>query len=202
VKARIYVEGGGAGKLRSIECRTGFAKLFERAGLGGRMPRIVACGGRHEAYKRFCSELDHCAEGDFVAMLVDSEESVVDGERPWDHLQKRQGDEWSRPAGAEDEQALLMVTSMETWIVADPSTLEQHFGNAFVAGKLPHHDLESRNRHDVFRALQKATERCKVQYLKGSVSFVVLAKVNPSELRQKCSSFDRVVRILDERLVS
>ena len=46
VTVRLYVEGGGDSKKLRVQCRRGFRKFVEKAGLKGRMPRIVACGGR------------------------------------------------------------------------------------------------------------------------------------------------------------
>lgn len=41
---KIYVEGGGDSKELKTRCRRGFSNFFEKAGLKGRMPRVVACG--------------------------------------------------------------------------------------------------------------------------------------------------------------
>jgi hypothetical protein len=50
---KIYVEGGGDSPDLNKACRSGFGKLFERAGLAGRMPRVVVCGSRAETIKDF-----------------------------------------------------------------------------------------------------------------------------------------------------
>lgn len=50
VEAKVYVEGGGDRKDLKSKCREGFRKFFEKAGLTGRMPRIVTCGGRRSGY--------------------------------------------------------------------------------------------------------------------------------------------------------
>ncbi|WP_156013419.1 hypothetical protein [Thioalkalivibrio sp. HK1] len=46
MKIKIYVEGGGDIKVLKTKCRKGFRNFFRKAGLDGRMPRVVACGGR------------------------------------------------------------------------------------------------------------------------------------------------------------
>lgn len=53
MKVRVYVEGGGDSKDLRILCRRGFSKLFERAGLKGRMPKVAACGSRNQAFRSF-----------------------------------------------------------------------------------------------------------------------------------------------------
>jgi len=57
VTVRLYVEGGGDSKELKTHCRRGFRKFIEKAGLQGRMPRIVACGGRQRAYDSFATAL-------------------------------------------------------------------------------------------------------------------------------------------------
>lgn len=137
-------------------------------------------------------------EGDFIAMLVDSEDPVKDPERPWDHLKRR--DDWERPNDALDEQVFLMTTCMETWVVADWVTLRKHFGQELQeSARLPVQGLEERSRQDVYACLVRATSKCTKGYAKGRASFEVLAEVDPGALRA-LPSFVRLERILKERL--
>jgi hypothetical protein len=54
VSFKLYVEGGGdRNKALQTECRRGFSEFLSKAGLKGRMPRIVACGGRTQTYDSF-----------------------------------------------------------------------------------------------------------------------------------------------------
>ena len=48
---KVYVEGGGDGRELHSKCRQGFRSFFCKAGLAGRMPRVIACGGRQKAYE-------------------------------------------------------------------------------------------------------------------------------------------------------
>jgi len=83
VTVRLYVEGGGDSKRLKTQCRRGFRKFIEKAGLQGRMPRIVACGGRQRAYDSFATAL---AAGTSTPMLlVDAERRVTDASA-WEHL--------------------------------------------------------------------------------------------------------------------
>src|SRR5687768_3161162 len=109
----IYLEGGGDSKELRARCREGFRKLLDSCGYSGRMPRLIACGGRQATYQDF--KIAHRKNGarEFVAMLVDSEDPVKDSEAPWAHLKNR--DNWAKPAACHHEQVLLMSTCMETW---------------------------------------------------------------------------------------
>ena len=73
---KIYVEGGGDhDKALQTECRRGFSEFVRKAGLEWRMPGIVACGGRRNAYERFRTA--HIGGGDnYAILLVDSEGPV------------------------------------------------------------------------------------------------------------------------------
>ena len=76
---KVYVEGGGDGRDLRTRCRKGFSAFFEKAGLAGRMPRVVACGSRESAFDRFRTAFAARKAGEFVALLVDSEAPVADG---------------------------------------------------------------------------------------------------------------------------
>jgi hypothetical protein len=154
VSVRIYIEGGGDSKDLQSRCREGFRKLIERTGFEGRMPSTVVCGGRNNAYDMFKIALRSADVNEFPMLLVDSEEPVTTA--PWDHLKSRDG--WDRPAGAEDDQAQMMVTCMETWIMADHEALRKVFGAHLREGALlPQIDLEKRSRQDLLDALKNAT---------------------------------------------
>ena len=199
VKRTIYLEGGGDAKDLHARCREGFRKLLEACGFRGRMPRLVACGGRGTTFDDFRTEHLRKAANDFVAMLIDSEDPMDDINAAWDHLRLRDG--WNQPAGATDDQVLLMTTCMETWIVADRATLDDHYGNCLQQGALPAlNDLESRSRQDVQQQLSHATRNCARRYAKGSDSFVILGKLLPDNLEMHLPSFRRVRQILDNNL--
>lgn len=199
MNAVIYLEGGGDSKDLHIRCREGFRRLFEKCGLSGRMPRLFACGGRAAAYDDFKTGHENSPPTDYVALLVDSEDPVGDVEATWQHLTHR--DSWQRPSGADDDQVLLMTTSMETWIVCDRATLTQHYGAHLQLGALPALiDLETRSRDNVREALIHATRNCPNAYAKGKRAFEVLARLEPASLEPHLPSFARVRRILDARL--
>lgn len=96
-----------------------------------------------------------------------------------------------------------MVTSMETWIMADHDSLRAFFGNKLNAkALLPTHNLETRDRKEVLAALVKATEPCGKdrQYKKGAKSFQLLATLNPQTLSQHLPHFRRFIEVLRHHL--
>ena len=200
MKARIFIEGGGDSKDLRARCRMGFRRLLERCGLEGKMPRLVACGAREEAFDGFTTAHRHAGPDDYVAMLVDSEDPVKDKERPWAHLKRCDG--WDRPEGADDKQVLLMTTCMETWIVCDRKALSDHFGECLRGKALPaSHNLESRHRNAIQTALVEATRDCgKRRYAKGKISFEIVGKLDPAPLRRHLPHFKRSEEILKKNL--
>jgi hypothetical protein len=198
VSSTIYLEGGGDSRDLQIRCREGFRKLLERCGYAGRLPKLVACGGRGAAFEAFKTALASARKGDFLALWIDSEDPVADIEATWEHLQARKADQWDRPNGATNEQVLLMTTCMETWIVADRITLPEHYGADLQESALPAlHDLEGRARDAIQNALTHATRKCSNAYAKGKRSFEVLGQLDPATLGRYLPSFVRVRRILD-----
>lgn len=186
VGMKLYVEGGGESNLLRTECRRGFSEFLKKAGLGGHMPRVVACGSRQEAYNDFCTAL---SKGDPAMLLVDSEDPVAAMQpplQPWLHLLNRHGDNWAKPAMANDDQCHLMVQCMETWFLADCQTLETFFGQGFNAKALPTtaNPIEGIAKLQVYQSLNNATRNCKTKapYGKGEHSFKLLALIDPTKV--------------------
>lgn len=200
MSAHIYIEGGES-KEDQVRCREGFRNLIGKLGFadGKRMPRLSACGGRNSAFDDFKTAHTSSKVGDFIALLVDSEDPMADVEKPWAHLKTR--DNWDKPAGADDEQVLLMTTCMETWIVADRETLKTHCGHKLQETALPPtNNLESRGRADVHTKLEHATRECSNAYKKGKRSFAVVGELNPAALEPLLPRFARAKRILTAKL--
>jgi hypothetical protein len=201
VSVSIYLEGGGDSKELRVRCREGFRKLLESCGYEGRMPGLIACGARNAAYDYFKTAHGQSRAGDFIAMLVDSEDPVENIEAPWKHLKQRDG--WPKPAGCRDGQVLLMTTCMETWIVCDRAALAAHYGASLQNSALPALVLlEGKRRGAVQDALVRATRNCSSAYAKGKRSFGILAKLSPAILERYLPSFARCRRILDGELHS
>lgn len=200
---KLFVEGGGDNDSLKTECRRGFNKLLTSAGFQGRMPRIVACGGRRNAYEQFCTAL---GEGDGVKafLLVDAEEPVT-ATSPWDHVLQRKGDGWIQPATATVETLHLMAQCMEAWLLADRQSLKKFYGQGFNENALPPPGAapETVAKLDLFQKLEKATHDAKTKgaYGKGKHSFQLLAMIDPSLLRKASPWADRFFKTLDASLV-
>ena len=185
---KIYVEGGGDSAALKSACREGFTSFFEKAGLIGFMPRVVACGGRQDAFESYCTAVQ---SGDDAVLLVDSEAPVHAQHQqrdpatwqPWQHLKQRQCDGWDKPDEVADTDCHLMVQCMESWFLADRETLKKFFGQGFKERSLPAagNAVEEVSKTQVYQSLANATKDCKTkaQYGKGEHSFKLLAAVNP-----------------------
>jgi hypothetical protein len=186
VNAKLYVEGAGPTDLERKQCREAFSQFLTAAGLAGRMPRVVACGARNDALRDFVTAMATRRPDERPLLLVDSEAPVVAGENAWQHLKRRDG--WEQPAGTSDQQVFLMVQVMETWLVADRETLRREFGPDFIERHLASWpDLEAVPKSTILNALERATARCGAKaYAKGKRSFVLLGKLNPSNVENAC----------------
>lgn len=185
-EVRVYVEGGGDEEKTKRLFRLGFSALISKIVPSGRQPRIIACGGRTAARERFAIALREHRDA-VCLLLVDSERPVTKGRSVWAFLAEPL-DGWTRPEGADDDHAHLMVQCMEAWLVADPAALAQFYDGGFKADKLPvRPNVEDVPKKDVERALQSATRdtNTKGEYHKGRHSFALLALVDPELIRQR-----------------
>ena len=197
VNAKIYVEGGGEGRELKAKCRRGFSTFFRKASLAGRMPRVIACGGRQKTFDKCCTALAKATDNDFIVLLVDSEAPVAMGAGPWLHLKNR--DNWDKPAGATDANAHLMVQCMEAWFLADKDVLERYFGGGFNRKALPGQpDVEDISKSDLDNGLKRATRRSepKGPYHKGRHSFAILAELDPEKVIAASPHAKRLVAVL------
>lgn len=193
VKIKVFVEGGAfatpKSHLLNTECRKAFRRFFEEAGLAGKMPAVVVCGPRNNAYSKFCDAVSKDSD-EFPMLLVDSETQVAVGSNAWGHLKHR--DNWDKPANAADDHAHLMVQVMDAWIVVDPANLAKFYKQDFNAAALPdtaHRKIESVTKEDIYAMLENATKQTqKGAYNEGKHSFKLLETTNP-ELVKKASPF-------------
>ena len=195
---KVYVEGGGDhNKALQTQCRKGFSKFLEKAGLAGRMPRIVVCGRRSRAYASFCISLETASADDFPVLLVDSEAPVLD-QNPWEHVRLRQGDGWARPNDASDDQIHFMVQAMEAWFHTDLDAVQRFYGQFFRMTALSQRpDIENIPKTDLFDGLRRATRLCqKGEYSKGEISFQILAEIDPTKVKRASAHADRFLRVL------
>lgn len=202
MRCKVYVEGGGDNDATRTACRKGFREFFERAGLKGRMPKVVAGGSGQKTYDDFCRALRAAREDEFVLLLVDSEEPVAAGSDPWTHLGNRAADRWSKPREAGDDSAQLMAPCMEAWFLADRDSLAGFFGAGFNRRALPAcPDVENVLKGDVETGLKEATRHCsgKGAYHKGRHSFAILAALDPGKVTAASRHARRLVDTLLEK---
>ena len=192
MNVKVYVEGAGPSATSKREFRQGLKTFFEKTNLKGRMPRFVCCGGRESAYDDFCTALSRAKDNEFIVLLVDSEGPVAASTGAWSHLK------WNRPSGANDDNAHLMVQCMESWFLADRSTLRLYFGRGFRENSLPNRtDVENILKQDVFRSLDAATRLSKKgRYDKGKHAFEILGKLNPESVTGGSPCAKRLVTTL------
>jgi hypothetical protein len=195
---KLFVEGGGDNDALRTECRRAFTQLLERAGFKGRLPRIVACGGRQQAFEQLCTALGDGRRADLAILLVDAEAPVTQ-QSPWDHVVQ---DPWPRPDGASDESLHFMVQCMEAWLVADRRALRDFYGQGFREGALPPATgtLEAVGKPDLSRKLEQATRDTKTKgpYDKSKHSFKLLATLDPKLVRQASPWAERFFATLDK----
>jgi hypothetical protein len=199
----LFVEGGGNSKDLKTECRHGFSVFLEKAGLKGNMLRVVACGGRGQAFDRFSTAVKN---NEPALLLVDSE-TVITADcqqndsgtwKPWAHLKNRQGDNWEQPDNAAGSDCHLMVQCMESWFIADREALKAFFGKGFNENALPsaQNPIELIDKAQVYKALADATKSCetKKQYGKGEHSFKILARIDPAKVTDASPWADRFIK--------
>ena len=165
--------------------RNAWRDFFISAGLAGNLPRIVRGGGRQQTFDQFSEAVKSGRSDELLILLVDSEGPVAAGRSVWQHLQAN--DRWERPPGVGDEQAFLMVQTMETWLLADRAALRDYFGVSFRENRLPsQYNLEDIAKETALQSLERATADCNKQYAKGTVSFEVLGRINPDAVSERC----------------
>ena len=200
---KLYIEGGGEQNRLKRECRRAFASFFESTGFRGRMPRLVACGSRNEAFRDFCSSQKSADRSNKIAfLLVDSEDAVLGDlqNRPWEHLRNR--DQWVQPETATNEQVHLMIQCMESWFLADKEALRRFFGQGFNSNALPNNsNIERIVKSDVLRSLENATRNSqKGSYGKGAHSFKILEEIDATKVVNASPSAKRMILELDKVL--
>lgn len=201
----VYIEGGGPTSATRDPFRRGMSAFLAAVINEMRKRRIqwrpIVCGGRQEAYDKFCDAL--IKEPDvFNVLLVDSEDPVAITVAPWMHLKNRKGDEWDKPAGADDTRCQLMVACMEAWFLADPAGLKKHFGKNFKEDALPPADqAESRTKETIANALGKATRLTTAkEYQKIRDGAKLLERIDPAEVRKHCKWCERFFKALGDAI--
>jgi hypothetical protein len=87
---------------------------------------------------------------------------------------------------------------METWIIADPETLKNYYGQNFRDKALPRRpNLEEEPKPRIYDALKKATRgTSKGEYGKIRHASEILQKLDPAIVRKRCPHAERFFETL------
>jgi uncharacterized protein DUF4276 len=195
VSVRIYVEGGGEWAYTKTACRAAFHEFFRKFVPEGRQPKVIASGGRENAFSDFKQAVLQNPD-QLVLLLVDAEGPVAQAATNWAHLRAR--DQWNRPPGVSEDQAQLMVQCMESWFLADRDALKDYYGDGFLIASIPGGPIESVAKNDVLNALQHASRntRTKGKYHKTIHGFDLLARIDPRKVRAASRCAERLCTVL------
>jgi hypothetical protein len=203
-KVRFYVEGGGDSDLTRKRLRKGFRQFLDPLqkianAKNIRKWDIVACGGRQDTYDDFCHAL--VTEKDAFCILVVDSEDPMTAKTVWEHLQKRAGDGWTCPTDATEAHCYLMVTCMESWLLADVARLKAFYGKDFKENGLPKANLEKVDRHKAEEYLKTASKGTTAgAYYKTKHGFEILEYANADMIRKVCPSCERLFTELEKIL--
>jgi len=186
VSSKIYLEGGGDASVLRKRYSQAFHSVLDPI-CGKSKPRIVAKGGRKEAFDAFKIGLNDSTL-DIVFLLIDSEEPIKDIEKTWIHLSNRKEDQWTKPKDANDEHVLFMTTAVETWVLADLK---------IRGGEKIDKSIEKIAKEIVLADLSKVTVGKYLKSVDEQSKFI--ERIDPNNL-SALPSFARVRRILQEKL--
>jgi len=190
----VFVEGATAGKGKNESCniqaRKAFRKLSEKLEIKN-SPRFALCGGRTSTYEKAWERWTSRDRGECVLLLVDSEELLSAPNNhvqfAWRHLVERTDDRWSMLTETNKNHVFLMVTTMETWLLADPTAIQKTFGSNAKVHQIPNWpNYEAVAKHAAFDQLVAMTGGCNKQYAKGQIAFELLENVDPWLVAAKC----------------
>ena len=192
------MEGGGDGKENRAALRQGmdtFLQPLKEAARNKALPwKLVCCGPRNEAFKRFIDAVNSSADAVNV-LLVDAEGPVNQSAR--DHLQDRDG--WNLRF-IEEYTVHLMVQTMEAWIVADSEALKGYYGQGFGAKKLSKAtNLETVPKATIELSLGEATKDTqKKRYHKIRHASDLLKRIDAEKVKARCAHCRRLFEALGE----
>ena len=200
----IYMEGGGDKKGTKSRLRDGMAVFLKRglnkvANAKKRKLNIVCCGDRRRTYRAFKNARNHANGDEVVILLVDAEDPVT-SLTVVEHLRDRLGDGWDL-IGVPVKHVHLMVTTMETWIVADKDALSDFYGQGFLENALPSREnLEEMDKDAIANALVRATKRTRTKgpYHKIRHASQLLKLIDPGKVQERCSRCELLFSALDE----
>jgi len=182
VTIKIYVEGGGNNNSATkAKCKEAFAEYCKKLCPADRRPRIVVCGSRNEAFKKFKTATS-LADGEQCALLVDSEGYVRPESTPASHLSNQDKWNFEKQSG---QHVFLMVQAMEAWFFADRIALAAYYEAGFHANALrgSERNVEEIRKTDLEQSLKDASKgTTKGPYHKTRHGFDLLRLINPDKV--------------------
>ncbi len=199
VSVRLIIEGGGAGRDADAELREGMNRFIKTVLPDSKSPKIIAAGSRNDAYNDFCAALKNFKDN-YIILLVDSEDAVNADNSVWQHVLQR--DTWTQPTGTTNEQAHLMVRSMECWFLADKPALETYFGKSFNVNALPKNaNIEEIDRHTAAQAIDNAAKgTAKKGYHKSRDGFKLIGRIDGNKVCSVSCHAKEFFRVLKTKL--
>jgi hypothetical protein len=181
---KVYVEGGGDNKDTIKRCNEGFANYCRNTAPSNQHPRVVACGGRQQAFDRFATAVRNGQPSEIYVLLVDAEGPVA-ATSSVQHLHDRDG--WDFPV-LNGHQVFLMVQAMEAWFLADREALAKFYDGGFLAKSLPGSstDIEAIPKNDLEPKLKHSSvpTKSKGEYHKTKHGFALLALIDPTKVEK------------------
>lgn len=203
---RVYLEGGGDQASGLSACRRAFGDFFrllqEEAAANGAKLDFVAAGGRGKAFDKFKTAVETAPER-VNLLLVDSEEPPLVGAKEekhstWRHFRDRPGDGWERPAGIDDNRALLIIQALEAWLLLDDKALRKKYGECLVSKGIPLAKVSDKSPSELVDILERATAKCSAKYSKMH-AFEILPHVR-LDLVESDPSGERAIRLIRQHL--
>jgi len=191
---RLYVEGGGDSQEGKACLRAGFNEFLRQVREACRSAQVrwnLTCAKcDSETIKAFLNSVRQYRQA-WTAVLIDADCCHKDGAADaWELMCKRHRDIHD----VERSQCHVMVYKMESWFLADPDALEQHFGKGFdrtVLPKLENFEQVSGAAVDDYlrKALRSINRR---EYHKIQDAGKLLHLLNPDRVRKHSPSCNRL----------
>lgn len=160
-----------------------FCPILPKIAPPNKLPSIVACGSRDEAFKKFKTAVQNSRADELCALLVDSEGPVT-ATSPIEHLTNYEL--WDF-AALQGPQVFLMTQVMESWFLADREALAAFYDGGFLPNALrgAATKIEIVRKEDVETGLANATRHTKTkgEYHKQSTDLICWQRSIQSKLR-------------------
>ena len=190
-QVRMFIEGGADGRNAGGEFRRSWKNFLREVHDLARKHsfhslEVIRGKSRSATFDLFKGGRDESPD-DLCVLLIDSECAVATGTSSWQVVRTRTGDGWAKPDWCTDDHLLLMVQSVETWLITDHEALAKYFKKDFDPSKLPPMaqvtQFERRGKADIADALKNATKKCKRGEYSHGDGNAILYDVKPENVK-------------------